>query len=233
MVTEAGVGGTKTREISAAGAEEWRYVCDEELRQEWGGGGFMVTAADLKEGMALRIEKEIFRVTEVEARAGAAKMGGTVRARLENARTGRLWDQHFRPQERLDDLEVEQHKLEFLYGDENVCTFLRMDTYEQAEFPAAALGEAAKLLPSGTEVTGDFFEGRPISVHLPQTVEARVVTTAPASRAAQDSSRKEAKLENGLTIQVPLFVGPGETVSIDLRTGKYVERVRAQHKKGA
>lgn len=193
----------------------------------------MVIAAELKQGMALRIESQIYRVVEVEARAGAAKMGGTVRVRLSNVRSGRVWDQHFRPQERLEDLEIEQRQLEFLYGDENTCTFLRLDTFEQVEFPSSGMGLAQELLQPGTEVSGEFFEGEPITVDLPETVEARVVATAPPARSQQDSSRKEAKLENGLTIQVPLFIAPGETISVDLRTGRYLERVRAQHKKGA
>jgi len=193
----------------------------------------MVTASELREGMALRIDKQIYRVIEVESRAGAAKMGGTVRARLCNVRSGRIWDQHFRPQERLEDLELERRKMEFLYGDGTTCTFLRLDSFEQVEFPSASLGLAEKFLQPGIEVPAEFFEGEPISVVLPDTVEARVISTAPPARSQQDSSSKEATLENGLIIQVPLFVAPGETVSVDLRTGRYVERVRTQHRKGA
>ena len=90
---------------------------------------------------------------------------------------------------------------------------------------------AEKLLQPGTEVPAEFFEGEPINVVLPEIVEARVVTTAPPARSQQDSARKEASLNNGLTVQVPLFVAPGELVSVDLRTGRYVERVRSLHKK--
>ena len=182
--------------------------------------------------MALRIDQQVYRVLEVEAKAGAAKMGGTVRARLSNVRSGRIWDQHFRPLERLEDVELEKRKVEFLYSDGANCIFQRLDSFEQVEFPAASLGLAEKLLQPGTEVPAEFFEGEPISVVLPDTVEARVVNTAPPARSQQDSGRKEATLENGLIIQVPLFVAPGELVSIDLRTGRYVERVRTQHKKG-
>jgi elongation factor P len=192
----------------------------------------MVTASELREGMALRIDRQVYRVLEVEAKAGAAKMGGTVRARLSNVRSGRVWDQHFRPLERLEDVELEKRKVEFLYSDGANCIFQRLDSFEQVEFPAVSLGLAEKLLQPGTEVPAEFFEGEPISVVLPDTVEARVVTTAPPMRSQQDSARKEATLENGLIIQVPLFVAPGELVSIDLRTGRYVERVRTQHKKG-
>lgn len=193
----------------------------------------MITASELREGMALRIENQIYRVIEVEARAGAAKMGGTVRTKLCNVRSGRLWDQHFRPQERLEDLEPEQHKLEFLYSDGTTCTFLRLDSFEQVEFPAANLGLAEKLLPSGVEVSAEFFEGEPINVILPETVEVRVISTAPPAHSQQEVSKKEATLENGMTIQVPLFVAAGETIGIDPRTGRYVERVRIQHKRGA
>jgi translation elongation factor P/translation initiation factor 5A len=71
----------------------------------------MVTASELREGVALRLGQEVYRVLEVETKAGAAKMGGTVRARLSNVRTGRLWDQHFRPLERLEDVDLEKRKL--------------------------------------------------------------------------------------------------------------------------
>ena len=193
----------------------------------------MVTASELREGMALRIDGQIYRVVEVEARAGAAKMAGTVRTRLSNVRGGRIWDQHFRPQERLENLELERRRVEFLYGNGNTCTFLRLDSFEQVEFPSESLGLAEKFLEAGAEVQAEFFEEEPISVVLPDTIEARVVSTAPPARSQQDSSKKEATLENGLSVQVPLFVAPGETVSIDMKTGRYVERVRTQHKKSA
>lgn len=193
----------------------------------------MVLASELRAGMALRIDGQVYRVLEVEARGGSAKTLGTIWARLSNVRSGRLWDQHFRPLERLDNVDLEKRKLEFLYSDGVNCVFQRSDTFEQIEFPAANLGLAEKLLQSGTELQSQFFEGELINIVLPETIDARVVNTAPPSRSQQDSGRKEATLENGQRIQVPLFVGPGESVSVDVRTGRYVERVRTQHKKSA
>jgi len=192
----------------------------------------MVMASELREGMALRIDRQIYRVNEVEARAGTAKMGGTVRARLSNVRSGRLWDQHFRPLERLEDVELEKRKVEFLYSDGDNSVFQRLDSFEQIEFPKENLGLSAEYLQAGAEVTAEFFEGEPISVDLPETVEARVKSTAPPARSQQESGRKEATLENGMRIQVPLFIDSGELVSVDARTGRYVERVRTVHKKG-
>lgn len=192
----------------------------------------MVTASELRQGMALRIDKQIFRVVEVESRAPSAQMGGAVHAHLSNVHSGRMWNQHFRPQEKLEDVELAKGQLEFLYSNGSTCTFLKLDSFEQVEFPSAALGLAGKLLQPGTEVPAEFCEGEPIRVVMPETLEARVVSTAPPSRSQQDSGRKEATLENGLIIQVPLFVGPGETVSVDLMSGRYVERVHTPHKKG-
>lgn len=192
----------------------------------------MVAASDLREGMALRIDHEVYRVLEVEQKAGAARMGGTVHARLANVHSGRLWDHHFRPLERLENVELEKRKVEFLYTDGPNCIFQRLDTFDQTEFPADTLGLAQKLLQAGAELQAEFFAGEPISIVWPDSVEARVVTTAPPARSQQDSSRKDATLDNGLTIQVPLFVAPGETVSVDFKTGKYLERVRTQPKRG-
>jgi elongation factor P len=189
-------------------------------------------ASELREGMALRIDHKVYRVLEVESKAGAAKMGGTVRARLSNVHSGRLCDQHFRPLERLEDVELEKRKVEFLYSDGTNCIFQRLDSFEQVEFPAASLGLAETLLQAGQEVQAEFFESEPVSLDLPERVEVRVMTTAPPARSQQDSSRKEATLENGMKIQVPLFVAPEEIVSIDLKTGRYVERVRTVPKKG-
>lgn len=192
----------------------------------------MVLASDLRAGMALRVDGGVYRVLDVEAKAGAAKMGGTVKATLKNVRSGRLWDQHWRPLERLEEVELEKRMVEFLYNDGESCIFQRLDTFEQVEFPASSLGLGQRILAPGAELQAEFFEGEPIGVELPAAVEVRVKSTAPPTRGQQDSSRKEATLENGMTIQVPLFVGPGEMVSIDFRTGHYVERVREQRKKG-
>ena len=193
----------------------------------------MVTASELRAGMALRIEGRVYKVLEVETRTGTAQMGGSVGARLSNVRSGRIWEQHFRPLEKLDNVELDRHRIEFLYAEGENCIFQRLDSYEQVEFPTGALGMAARFLESGAEVTAEFFGEEPIGLDLPDTMEARVRETAPVARSQPDSGRKEAVLENGFHVQVPLFVGTGETVRIDLKTGRYVERIRAQHRKSA
>jgi elongation factor P len=124
----------------------------------------MVVASELREGMVIRIEDQIYRVFEVECKAGAAKHGGVVKAKLSNVRSGRMWEPPFRPQERLEDMELERYNMEFLFSEGDTCTFMRPDTFEQVEVPNAILGLAARFLQPGMEVPVEFFEGQPRQV---------------------------------------------------------------------
>jgi len=183
--------------------------------------------------MVIRFEGQVYKVLEVESKAGAAKMGGVVKATLSHLHSGRMLDQHMRPQERLEDLELERHNMEFLYSGDNGLTFMNPVTFEQVEIAREMLGPAEKFLQPEMELPVEFFEGKPVSVVLPQIVEVKVETTTPPIHAQQDSAFKEATLENGLEIRVPLFIAPGETVRVEVRTGKYLDRVRADKKKRA
>lgn len=193
----------------------------------------MVLASELREGTALRIEGQIYRTLEVESRAGAAKMGGIVKTKLINVRTGRMWEPRFRPQERLEDLLLERRMMEFLYADAESCTFMRPDTFEQVAVPSSVIGPAARFLEPGMQVPVEFFADEAISVVLPEIMEARVANTAPPTRSQQDSTWKEATLANGLTVRVPMFIATGEAIRVDLRSGRYVERAHADRRRTA
>lgn len=191
----------------------------------------MATASELAEGMVIRAEGQIYRVLKVESKAAAAKLGGVVKAELSNVATGRVWEARFRPQEHVEELQVERRNMEFLFREAETTTFMDPETFEQIEVPDELLGIAVNFLRSGTTVPLEFFEGKPISAVLPDIVEARVVRTAPPAHSQQDSAWKEATLENGTPIRVPLFIAPEEWVRVDLRTGRYVERVHSDRKR--
>ncbi len=99
----------------------------------------MVIASQLRDGMAVRIEGQVFKVLEVDVKAGAGQQGGVVKTKLRNNTSGRLWEPHFRPDERLEDLDLERHNMEFLYSDGENCTFMNPQTYDQIEVPEAVL----------------------------------------------------------------------------------------------
>jgi len=193
----------------------------------------MVIASELRPGMVIRFEGQVYKVLDVESKAGAAKMGGVVKASLSNLHSGRMLDQHFRPQERLEDLELERHNMEFLYSSDDGVTFMNPVTFEQIEIAREMIGSAEPFLKPEMELPVEFFEGKPVSVVLPQIVEMKIETTAPPIHAQQDSAFKEATLDNGMEIKVPLFIAPGETVRVEVKTGRYVDRVRTEKKKGA
>jgi elongation factor P len=193
----------------------------------------MVIASKLKSGIILRIEGEIYKVLEVESKAGAAKLGGVVKAKLTNMRTGSTWERHFRPQERLEDVELEQRNMEFLFSDADNCTFMNPENFEQIQITRAMVGPAEGFLQAGMLLPVQFFEGRPIGALLPNVAEARVATTASPSHGRQDSAWKEATLDNGVRIQVPLFIAPGEVVRVDVKAGRYVERAHGENKRTA
>ena len=191
----------------------------------------MILASDMHAGMVIRTEQQIYKVTEVESKAGAAKMGGVVKTKLINVRSGRMWERHFRPQEKLEVLELERRTMEFLFADADNCTFMRPDTFEQIDIPAAIVGDGRIFLQSGMQVPIEFFEGEPISVAFPDVAEERVVNTAMPSHSQQDSAWKEATLENGCSLRVPLFIAPGEMVRVDIKTGRYVERAHTDRRR--
>jgi len=192
----------------------------------------MIAASELETGMAIRVEGQIYKVLAAEFKAGAGQAGGVVKTKLRSVSSGRMWEPHFRPDERLEDLEVERQTMEFLYSDADNCAFMNPRNYEQAEIPRAILGPGARFLQEGMKLPVEFFDGRPISIVFPSTVEMRVADTAPPVHSQQDSTWKEAKLENGVEIQVPLFIAAGEMVRVEVETGRYLERVRVERKRG-
>jgi elongation factor P len=105
-------------------------------------------------------------------------MGRLVKTKLRDAASGRLWEPHFRPDERLEDLELERQVMEFLYRDASNCVFMNPHNYEQEEIAAAIISSSEQFVAEGTKVSVEFFEGRPISVVLPPSMEAKVAETA-------------------------------------------------------
>jgi elongation factor P len=193
----------------------------------------MLTAADLREGMAVRIDGQIYKVLEAESKAGTAKLGGVVKTKLSRVGSGHLWEPHFRPQERLEEVQLDRRILEFVFTSGDAYTFMSPETFEQIEVPKAVVGPAGKFLQGEMQVPVEFFAGEPLTVILPETVDIRVTETTPPAHAQQETTWKEAKLENGMTIQVPMFIGPDEIVRVEVQTGRYIERVRAARKRGA
>ena len=140
-------------------------------------------------------------------------------------------EMRFRPEERLEDTQLQRRDMEFLYNDADSAVFMDPVTFEQVPIPIEAVGPARAFLKPELEVPVEFFEGQPVSIVFPAVVELRVSTTAQPVHQQQDSTLKPATLENGIEVLVPQFVKPGETLRIDVATRKYVDRVRTDSRR--
>jgi elongation factor P len=193
----------------------------------------MVVASQVRAGMAIRHEGQIYKVMAAEYHPGQGKMGGVAHVRLKNLTTGTLWEHSFRADLKLDDLEVEKQSMEFLYSDDDRCYFMNPETFDQVEVSRSVIGEQARFLKPEMRLPVEFVEGQPVSVMFPDIVEVEVADTAPPVHAQQDSTWKTAKLENEVEVMVPQFVKTGDRIRLDMATLKYLERARTDKKAGA
>ena len=190
----------------------------------------MVTASQLRAGMAIRFEGQPYKVLMADYHPGQGKMGGVTHARLKNLSTGTLWEHSFRSDLKLEELEVEKQPMDFLYEDSGQCIFMNPDTFEQVSVPADMIGPQAALLQPEMRVGVEFVEERPVSVQFPDVLEIRVADTAPPTHAQVDSVWKPARLANGVEIMVPQFIKTGDAIRLDVANMKYMDRAKGTGK---
>lgn len=191
----------------------------------------MVIASQLRPGTVLKIGDDVFKVLESTYHVGQGKMPGSVHAKLQHALKGTLKDLRFHPEEKLEETQLQKQEMEFLYSDADSATFMNPQTFDQVSIPLEDIGGAAKFLQTEMMVPVEFYEGQPVNIDFPPIVEAKVSTTAAPVHQQQDNTFKYATLENGMEIMVPQFIKTGETIRVEVATGKYVDRVRSDLKK--
>jgi elongation factor P len=190
----------------------------------------MVTASQLRTGMAIRFEGQNYKVLMAEYHPGQGKMGGVAHARLRNLSTGTIWEHSFRADLKLEELEVERLPMDFLYEDSGQCYFMNPENYDQIAVSAAAIGPQAALLEAGMRVGVELVEGQPVSVLMPDTLDVRVEDTAPPVHQQTDSVWKPARLANGVEIMVPQFIKTGDLIRLDVANLKYMDRTKGAGK---
>jgi elongation factor P len=188
----------------------------------------MRVASELRPGMVIRLEGDLFKVVAATHHAGGGQMGGVTHAKLRNLRSGAIREWRFRADEAVEDVELDRQAMQFLYSDGETSYFMNTETFEQVGIENVRLGRAAAFLREEMVLPVEFFDGRPVGVAFPEVVEVRVAETAPPLRGVgtEGSVWKEARLENGLVVMVPPFIAPGEWIRIEVETGTYVERAK-------
>jgi elongation factor P len=186
----------------------------------------MLKATQLRPGMIIRHEGDLYTVHSVDHRTPGNKRGAMA-TKMRNLRTGSIVDYRFRAEDFVERAIVDEIEHDYLYGEGETFHFMNSESYEQLELSREILGDAAEYIVPNTKVKLEFYEGKPIGVVLPDTVDLTVVDTEPGIQKATASSvMKPAKLETGLTIQVPPFINNGDRVKVDTSEGRYVQRAQ-------
>lgn len=171
-------------------------------------------------------EGDLYRVTSVKHLTPGNKRG-LVQTKMKSLRTGSGTEQRFRSEDRIEQATLETRTMQYLYGDGGLHTFMDTESYEQISLGAEEIGDLLSYLLPNQVVEIEFFEGKPVGLSLPSAVQLQVVETEPTLKGATASaSYKPAKLETGVTIQVPPFIQVGDQVRVDPLEGKYLERVK-------
>lgn len=181
-------------------------------------------ATEIRVGNVLKIGNSICTVLSQEVR-GTGKSGKTVQLGLRNLEDGNFSEKSFRAQEKVEDVEVQRVKLQYLYKDGDEFMFMNQQTFEQFPLSRKAIGKQVVLLKENMEIGSLCIDERPVSLEFPRTVELKVSSTPPGTKGGGDANYKEAELENGLTVMVPQFVKEGESVRLNTDDFSYLERV--------
>jgi elongation factor P len=184
-----------------------------------------ISTNDLKTGITLELDNGLFSVVDFQ-HVKPGKGGAFVRTKLRNVRTGAVLERTFNAGVRVEQAIVDKRDMQFLYRDGDDYVFMDTESYDQLHVPPAALGGAADYLVEQMTANLQLYGSEIVGVELPASVELAIADTEPGVQGDRVSgAKKPATLETGKVIQVPLFVGPGERVRVDTRTGDYITRV--------
>ena len=185
----------------------------------------MISTNDVRSGMALDLPDGLFSVVESQhVKPGKGK--AFVRMKLKNVRTGAVVDRTFRAGENVPQARIDRRDFTFLYRDDLGYNFMDGETFEQINVSPDLVGDASDFLNDGMTVRLSMFEGTPVDIEMPASVELEVTYTEPAVQGDRVSAAtKPVTLSTGREIQAPLLVKTGDVLKVDTRTGDYITRV--------
>jgi len=174
--------------------------------------------------MIIKHNNDLHLVFSVEHRT-PGNLRAFIQAKLRNIRTGAMFEHRFRSGDAIDKINVDEVAMEYLYQDGDDYYFMNTEDYEQIHLKKDTLGDAVDYLTANLQIKVEFYDGKPVGIELPQTVELTVVETEPGLKSATASSvTKPAKTETGLIVQVPPFINEGEKIRVDTAEGAYLSR---------
>lgn len=184
----------------------------------------MISATQLRPGMVIKFNNELCSIFKMEHRT-PGNLRGFVQVKMRKLSTGTMMEHRFSSEDRVEKAQLDEHEMEYLYDDGEYFYFMNTETFEQMHLMKDLLGDATNFLISNLKVAVEFYEGKPISVELPPSVDLTVVETEPGIKGATVSNvTKPAKLETGLVVQVPPFINEGEKIRVSTSESAYLER---------
>ncbi len=181
-------------------------------------------ANDLRPGMVIKHNNELFSVYKAEHRT-PGNLRAFVQVKMRNLRTGAISDHRFRSTDDVERAIIDETEMQYLYSDGDSYHFMNTQTFDQVHIHKDVIADRAQFLVPDVMLKVEYYEGRPIDIELPPTVDLKVVETEPGIKGGSATNvGKPAKLETGLIVQVPPFIGEGETIRVDTAAGKYLER---------
>ena len=185
----------------------------------------MIDVNDLRKGVTFELDSSIYKVLEYSHHK-PGRGNATIRTKIRDLRTGAVFEKTFQSGDRVRDIRLDHHLVQYLYNDGELYYFMDTQTYEQPAVSKNVLGEAVEYLTDGLEVKLTFYEGDALDVELPTAVDLKVVQAEVAVKGdTATGANKTVTAETGLRVQVPLFVNQGDTIRVDTRTGGYLTRV--------
>ncbi|MGH9942391.1 MAG: elongation factor P [Pyrinomonadaceae bacterium] len=185
-----------------------------------------IPATQIRRGMIILFEGNLCKVVEFRHHT-PGNLRAMVQTKLRNLRTGASFEHRFRSADTVDKATLEQHEMEYLYSDSAGHHFMNIENYEQTTLTDEDLGDSVQWLTPGLKIQAEFYEGNPIGVELPASLELTVVSTEPTLKGATVSNvNKPATLENGVTIPVPPFIKEGDRIRVDPAESRYMDRAK-------
>jgi elongation factor P len=174
--------------------------------------------------MVIKFNNELYSIFKTEHRT-PGNLRGFVQAKMRRLSSGSMTEHRFSSEDRVERAILDEHEMEYLYDDGEAFHFMNTETFEQMHLNRDMLGDAVNYLVPSFKVTVVFYEGKPISVDLPPSVDLTIVETEPSLKGATVSNvTKPATLETGLVVQVPPFIASGERIRVSTADGSYLER---------
>ena len=184
----------------------------------------MISSTQMRPGMVIKFNNDLYSIFSVAHRT-PGNLRGFVQAKMRSLRTGAMAEHRFSSEDKVEKALLEQQEMEYLYDDGEYYYFMNTETFEQMHLMKDLLGDATQYLIPQLRVSVEFYEGKPMSVELPATVDLTVVETEPGLKGATVSNvTKPAKMETGLMVQVPPFITEGEKIRVNTAEGTYQER---------